>query len=152
MASELGAPAGRLGESLQALRAAGEARRGRAATELRALREREGALARLRARLCAANDPGSESVFDREDLAMVDAELEGLAAAAKALERELEEQRARDEARAVLLRGLCTTLERRSAVLDDETEVLEAHPALLSKLAAKQVDLENLVLGRLAEP
>lgn len=105
------------------------------------------ALTRLRERMQAEASRGSGS-FDRDDLAMVDEEISAHCAASKEMRRHLEAVQARQTAHAKIFKDMAATLTERSAVLEQENDVLEAHPRLLERLANKQLELESLLQQR----
>ncbi len=103
------------------------------------------ALDRLRARMVGAEG----GVFDRDDVSMVDEEINAHKDALRDMKRSLEAEQAKQVAHAKLFQEMSGALIGRSTVLEEENSVLSDHLTLLSRLAKKQLELETMLQERL---
>ena len=141
-----------LKEDLAKLAAAVDARRTELAISIQIQDKAIESLIHLRGRMLAEVQQqagGVSGAFDRDDVAMVDEEIQGHREASKEMKKSLEAAHARQEAHARLFRDMAVTLSGRSAVLEQENDVLAQHPRLLERLAVKQLELEGLLQDRM---
>lgn len=140
-----------LKEDLAKLAAAVDARRTELAISIQIQDKAIESLIHLRGRMLAEvqQSGGQVGAFDRDDVAMVDEEIEAHREASKEMKKSLEAAHARQEAHARLFRDMAVTLSGRSAVLEQENDVLAQHPRLLERLAVKQLELEGLLQDRM---
>jgi len=138
------------GGDLAELATAVEARRAELAASIQGEEAAVESLERLRNRMLAEAQRGNGcGSFDRDDVAMVDEEIAAHKEAAREMKKIMEAVHARQAAYARLFKEMANTLTGRSAVLEQENDVLEQHPRLLERLAAKQLELEELLHDRL---
>jgi hypothetical protein len=134
-------------EDLVELAAVGEARREELSVSIEGEEAAVDALSRLRDRMVAEAQGGSGS-FDRNDVSMVDEEITSHKESARELRKIMEAVHARQAVHARLFKEMASTLNGRSAVLEQENDVLAQHPRLLERLAAKQLELEGMLQDR----
>ena len=142
-----------LKEDLANLAAAVDARRTELTISIQSQNKAIESLIHLRDRMLA-EAPQQQAgagvgAFDRDDVAMVDEEIEAHREIFKEMHKMLEAAHARQEVHARLFRDMAVTLSGRSAVLEQENDVLAQHPRLLERLAVKQLALEGLLQDRM---
>ena len=92
--------------------------------------------------------------FDKEDCSVVSEQLTNRRKSLDQIELRLRDQDRKREMNERVFSEMYKSIEKRRTVLeavDDETSVLRDHPALLEKLAAKQANLEQLLIQKLSE-
>lgn len=135
--------------SLEELVAGIEARNAELRQRAELLQARAQALQDLRAQMTAGVE-----LFDREDIAVVDAELNRNHMETAAVQQELQTQTRRKEQACAIFAEAMKTLEQRTALLesaDASSMVLRDNPELCQALARKQVQLQRLLQTRFQE-